>query len=82
MNANNRPTQEAVSSFQYAATAAQTAARILNVSKEPLADALYDLAASVQSTALGLKHMATGLRATYMLLEKLEYDVAQLKRKP
>ena len=48
MNANNRPTQEAVSSFQYAATAAHTAARILNVSKEPLADALYDLAASVK----------------------------------
>ena len=40
---------------------------------------LYDLAAGVNSIAAGLQHLSDGLRATYLLIEKLEREIHEVK---
>jgi len=70
-----RPTESAKAHFATALSAAQNAAQYLN--KEPgaavdLQRGSYDQAVALAHLARGLSDLATGLRATYMLLEEVK----------
>jgi hypothetical protein len=69
------PTESAKAQFDYAANAAKTATQYLNKQQASAGDSQlgsYNQAVALAHLAMGLSNLATGLRATYMLLEDVK----------
>ena len=66
------PTQSAEHYFRRAYDAAIAAARHTKDVQDETGIAVYDLAACMSGISKGLGDMAIGIRATYMLLERME----------
>jgi hypothetical protein len=66
------PTQNAEHYFRRAYDLAIAASVHTRDVQDPTGIAVYDLAASLSGLSKGLTEMAIGLRATYILLERVE----------
>ena len=66
------PTESAEHYFRAAYDRALAAANHTKDVQDPTGIAVYDIAASLSGISKGLGDLAVGLRATYMLLERLE----------
>ena len=66
------PTQHAEVLFRTAYDRALGAAAHTQDVQDPTGIAVYDIAASLAGLSKGLGELAVGLRATYMLLERVE----------
>ena len=71
MEYGNRPTQLAWQHFFRAEDLASAAARTDPDKNGSVKNILYYMAISLANIAIGLKELSVGLRATYMLLEKV-----------
>jgi hypothetical protein len=72
------PTESAEVYFRASYNRANEAAfRIPESDRDPIGLALYDTAATLSGISQGLGHLAVGLRATYMLLERVEKKLDQ-----
>jgi len=67
----NRPTQKAWQSFFRAEDLAGAAARTNPEKDGSVKNILYYMALSLANIAIGLKDLSVGLRATYILLDKV-----------
>lgn len=76
---SKKPTEAAQHAFNYGVIAAYQAVRIYDDKKLDQSVGDHSLAVAVHRIAKGLNEMAIGLRATYILLEQVERDVAALK---
>jgi hypothetical protein len=66
------PTESAEHYFRRAYDAAIAAANHTKDVNDPTGIAVYDIAASLSAISKGLGDVAVGLRATYLLLERVE----------
>ena len=74
------PTQQAEYYFKKAYDAAIAAANHTRTVQDETGIAVYDLAASLSGLSKGLAEMAIGLRATYMLIERVEQKLDRQRR--
>jgi hypothetical protein len=80
-----KPTEMAKSHFDYAARAAAAAAQFLDKNNATAAERQagdYNQAAALTHLARGLGELATGLRATYLLLEEVKNLIERQSRTP
>ena len=79
MTTSTRPTDSALTHFRMAGRYAGTAGRKSVVSPDKIGEFNLDMSIAFNELASGLVDMTQGLRATYLLLEKLERDVRELQ---
>jgi len=72
MQAGNRPTQLAWQAFFRAEDLAGAGARTDPDKNGSVKNILYYIALALANIAIGLKEVSVGLRATYILLEKVD----------
>ena len=72
MEAGNRPSQKAWQQFFRAEDLAGSAARTNPDKDGSVKNILYYMALSQAAIAIGLKELSVGVRATYILLDKID----------
>ena len=79
--ARQAPTESAEAYFKKAYDLALKAAGHTRTVQDPIGIAIYDIAASLSAVSKGLGDMAIGLRATYLVLERVEQKLDRAARR-
>jgi hypothetical protein len=79
--ANPTPTESAEAYFKKAYDLALWGANHTRTVQDPTGIAVYDIAASLTAISKGLGEMAIGLRATYLVLGRVEQKLDRAARR-